>query len=74
MILITAHGSIDLAIEAIKAGAQDYLTKPLEYAQLEALLEVSRSEVPQGPGTSPRLPAGRRRTIRALASWWQPDA
>ena len=45
VIFMTAHGSIDLAVEAIKAGAQDYLTKRLNYAQLEALLEVSRSDV-----------------------------
>ena len=45
VILITAHGSIDLAVEAIKAGAQDFLTKPLNYDQLKALLDVSRSDL-----------------------------
>jgi DNA-binding NtrC family response regulator len=45
VILMTAHGSIDLAVEAIKAGAQDFLTKPLNYGQLKALLEVSRSNL-----------------------------
>ena len=34
MILITGHGTSDLAIEAIKHGAFDYLTKPLDVTQL----------------------------------------
>jgi two-component system nitrogen regulation response regulator GlnG len=37
VILITGHGTTDLAIEAIKRGAFDYLLKPLE---LPALREV----------------------------------
>jgi DNA-binding NtrC family response regulator len=45
VILMTAHGTIDLAVEAIKAGAQDFLTKPLNYTQLKALLDVSRSDL-----------------------------
>src|SRR5688572_2924486 len=45
VILMTAHGSIDLAVEAIKAGAQDFLTKPVNYGQLKALLDVSRSSL-----------------------------
>ena len=28
VILITAHGTVDSAVEAIKKGAQDYVTKP----------------------------------------------
>jgi len=39
VILMTAHGSIDSAVVAIKKGAFDYLTKPLER---EALLLVLR--------------------------------
>jgi len=38
VILLTGHGSIPSAIEAIKAGAYDYLTKPCELAELEAAL------------------------------------
>ena len=47
VILMTAHGTIDLAVEAIKAGAQDFLTKPVNYAQLKALLDVSRASLRQ---------------------------
>jgi len=38
VILITAFGSIDLAIEATKAGASNFVTKPFKMRQLEALV------------------------------------
>jgi two-component system, NtrC family, response regulator AtoC len=38
VVLITGHGTTDLAIEAIKRGAYDYLLKPLELAQLRNLV------------------------------------
>jgi len=34
IILVTAHGDIDSAVEAMKLGAEDYLTKPLDPDQL----------------------------------------
>src|SRR5262245_6838058 len=34
VILITGHGTADLAIEAIKRGAYEYLLKPVELPQL----------------------------------------
>ncbi|OWK40280.1 sigma-54-dependent transcriptional regulator [Fimbriiglobus ruber] len=39
VILITGHGTSDLAIEAIKHGAFDYLTKPLELPQLRDVVD-----------------------------------
>jgi two-component system, NtrC family, response regulator PilR len=38
VILMTAHGSIDTAVEAMKKGAFDYLTKPLEREELLLVL------------------------------------
>jgi two-component system nitrogen regulation response regulator GlnG len=38
VILITGHGTTDLAIEAIKRGAYEYLLKPLELKQLRDLV------------------------------------
>ena len=38
VILITGHGTTDLAIEAMKKGAFDYLLKPLAYDQLRELV------------------------------------
>lgn len=37
-ILMTAQGTIDLAVEAMKQGAIDFLTKPIEYKKLKILL------------------------------------
>ncbi len=39
VIIITAYGSIETAVAAIKAGASDYLTKPLEIDEL--LLKIN---------------------------------
>ncbi len=36
--MITAHGNMDLAIEAMKAGAFDFVTKPVELKTLKALI------------------------------------
>ncbi|HEY1186998.1 MAG TPA: sigma-54 dependent transcriptional regulator [Gemmata sp.] len=38
VILVTGHGTTDLAIEAMKRGAFDYLLKPLRYDQLRDLV------------------------------------
>lgn len=35
VIMITAHGTIDTAIEAMKIGATDYITKPFKLEQLK---------------------------------------
>src|ERR1041385_6648124 len=39
IILITAHGTTETAIEATKAGAYDYLLKPFEMTELLELVE-----------------------------------
>ncbi len=39
VILITAYGDVDLAVKVMKAGAYDFLTKPIDLDQLEVLLE-----------------------------------
>ena len=38
-LILTGHGSIDSAMEAIKLGAYDYLTKPCEIDELVAKIE-----------------------------------
>lgn len=38
-IVLTAYGSIESAVEAMKAGAYDFLTKPLNLDQLEIVIE-----------------------------------
>ncbi len=39
VILITAHSSIDTAVEAMKKGASDYLEKPINFTELFLRLE-----------------------------------
>ncbi|MFO0878596.1 MAG: sigma-54 dependent transcriptional regulator [Gemmataceae bacterium] len=39
VIMITGHGTTELAIEAMKRGAFDYLLKPLQYDQLRSLIQ-----------------------------------
>src|SRR5271157_5802266 len=40
VIIITAYGTIETAVEAMKAGAIDYITKPVEFDEL--LFHVDR--------------------------------
>jgi DNA-binding NtrC family response regulator len=45
VIVITGHADVDSAVEALRIGAADYLTKPLDIARLkEILAAVRRSE------------------------------
>jgi DNA-binding NtrC family response regulator len=39
LIVLTAHGSIDLAVQAVKEGAEHFLTKPVELPALLVMLE-----------------------------------
>src|SRR5499427_10655502 len=38
VIIITAHGTVDSAVEAIKLGAFDYVTKPFDQAEIQAVI------------------------------------
>ncbi len=38
VIIITAHGTVDSAVEAIKLGAFDYITKPFEQSEIQAVV------------------------------------
>ena len=45
VILMTGHASVDSAIEAVKLGALDYLSKPLDFTRLRQLLTEVRENV-----------------------------
>ena len=45
--VITAHGSMDLAIEALKLGAFDFVNKPLELPRLRQLVENALKVISQ---------------------------
>ena len=55
-VLMTGFASVDTAVEAIKLGAMDYLSKPLDFGRLEQLLASVRDEIE------------RRRSLLALES------
>jgi len=38
IVLITGHASVETAVEALRLGAADYLTKPINFRRLKALL------------------------------------
>ncbi len=46
VLLFTAQGSIDMAVEAMKQGARDFLTKPItDLPKLKALLDDAEEEI-----------------------------
>ena len=44
VIMVTGHGTVELAVEAMKNGAYDFLTKPLSLAKLRLLIERALGE------------------------------
>jgi two-component system, NtrC family, response regulator PilR len=64
-IVITAYGSAENAVEALKAGAFDYLTKPVDLRQFRLVVASALGRVPQGtptvvPSSLPRAARGER--------------
>ncbi len=56
VIMITAHGTVDTAVEALKLGAFDYVTKPFDRAELRRVVgkaartrELSQEHVSRDP-------------------------
>ena len=54
--VITAHGSAENAVAALKAGAFDYLPKPVSLSQLRDLVKVAL-KLPQNPSDARKVPA-----------------
>ncbi len=75
--VITAHGSMDTAIAALKAGAFDFVSKPLDLDDLRRLagqaLRLGAQQQQPGEddsliGSSPAIEAVRRRAARVARS------
>lgn len=45
VILVTGHGDMDTAIEALRAGASDFISKPVEQRTLEAALRRAQDRL-----------------------------
>jgi len=58
VILITAHGTVDSAVEALKLGAHDYITKPFDLDEIRVAVEKAL-----------RVERARRRTLQEDPGW-----
>jgi two-component system response regulator AtoC len=59
VVMITAHGTVDTAVEALKIGAFDYLTKPFDKDEVRQIVakalksrQLSRTEASPSPKTA----------------------
>jgi two-component system response regulator PilR (NtrC family) len=58
-VVITAYGSAENAVEALKAGAYDYLTKPVDLRQFRAVVASALGRTVTGEPLRPRVPEAR---------------
>jgi DNA-binding NtrC family response regulator len=71
VIVMTAHGSVGRAVEAMRAGAHEFLVKPFDEARLLSAV----ANVAGGPvASSPVAPAPRRAARAQTASADSPDS
>jgi len=74
VIMITAHGTVDTAVEAMKAGAFDYITKPFEQDELKKVIvkatrarDLERQHLHPAAGDAERPPlVGQSAAMRAV--------
>jgi DNA-binding NtrC family response regulator len=59
VVIVTGYASLDSAIQAVKLGAYDYLTKPFSLGQIEVIVERVRDRL--------ALEAENRRLLRQMA-------
>ncbi len=48
--VITAHGNVEAAVEALKSGAFDFVSKPVDLQMLRSLIEAALKLHPDRPG------------------------
>jgi DNA-binding NtrC family response regulator len=71
VIVMTAHGSVGRAVEAMRAGAHEFLVKPFDEARLLSAV----ANVPGGPVANTPIATAQRRAARAqTASADSPDS
>lgn len=58
MILLTAYASVETAIDAMKCGAFDYLTKPFKVDEMLATVKRAEAAAAEGGGAAPEARAG----------------
>jgi DNA-binding NtrC family response regulator len=70
VVILTAHGSIDLAVKAIQDGADHFLTKPVELAALKLIVERTLEHQRNRQARQ----AGRTRSARRAVDPFQGDS
>ncbi|HEX5049879.1 MAG TPA: sigma-54 dependent transcriptional regulator [Gammaproteobacteria bacterium] len=70
VLLMTAYGTIEQAVAAMRDGAVDYLVKPFEAEELERRVEryLKPAGAPQRPSSAPVAEDPRSRAMLALAA------
>ena len=54
VVILTAHGTVDTAVEALKQGAFDYLTKPFDHTEMRQVIDKAlRTEAAKERSTVP---------------------
>lgn len=71
IVMITAHGTVDNAVEALKTGAFDYITKPFDQAEVRTIVakalrtrDLSQAHATRAPLTPPGADAPPRTGAR----------
>ncbi|MBL8669536.1 MAG: response regulator transcription factor [Alphaproteobacteria bacterium] len=67
VILVTGHGDVPLAVRAMKAGAVDFLGKPVQDAELLAALDVAMKRRVAERAVAERARSARARLARLTA-------
>jgi DNA-binding NtrC family response regulator len=66
-IVITAHGTVDIAVEAMKRGAADFLTKPFELDGLLGTIRVAAERAVRARAAAQGAPADGPGSLIAVA-------
>ena len=59
-ILLTAYGSITDAVQAVKLGAYDFVSKPVKLNQLETVMETALEKAADAPSPAPQKTSQKR--------------
>jgi len=73
-LVITAYGSAENAVEALKAGAYDYLTKPVDLRQFRLVVASALGRVPAAPPVVAKSPIAAPAAAAAPTAAPEPQA